>query len=59
VAWPLAVFSLWHFPSGYPAQPLAGTLPYGARTFLTREVRLPGATAPLSWGILYSSPVRE
>jgi len=34
---PLAVSSLWHFPSGYPAQPLAGTLPYGARTFLTRK----------------------
>ena len=26
---------LWHFPSGRPAQPLAGILPYGARTFLT------------------------
>ncbi len=33
---PLAVYSLLHFPSGCPAQPLAGTLPYGARTFLTR-----------------------
>ncbi|GAA6731023.1 hypothetical protein YIM73518_07860 [Thermus brockianus] len=33
---PLAVSFLWHFPSGYPAQPLAGTLPYGARTFLTQ-----------------------
>ena len=25
---------LWHFPSGRPAQPLAGILPFGARTFL-------------------------
>ena len=25
---------LWHFPSGCPAQPLAGILPFGARTFL-------------------------
>ena len=25
---------LWHFPSGHPAQPLAGILPCGARTFL-------------------------
>ena len=25
---------LWHFPSGCPAQPLAGILPCGARTFL-------------------------
>ena len=25
---------LWHFPSGRPAQPLAGILPLGARTFL-------------------------
>lgn len=26
---------LWHFPSGHPALPLAGTLPCGVRTFLT------------------------
>lgn len=26
---------LWHFPSGRPALPLAGTLPCGVRTFLT------------------------
>ncbi len=26
---------LWHFPSGHPAQLLAGILPFGARTFLT------------------------
>ena len=26
---------LWHFPSGHPAQPLAGILPLRARTFLT------------------------
>lgn len=25
---------LWHFPSGCPVQPLAGILPWGARTFL-------------------------
>ena len=25
---------LWHCPSGRPAQPLAGILPLGARTFL-------------------------
>lgn len=48
---PLAVFSLWHFPSGYPAQPLAGTLPYGARTFLTQGGWPLSATAPPSWGI--------
>lgn len=27
---------LWHFPSGRPAQPLAGILPCGVRTFLTQ-----------------------
>ena len=26
---------LWHFPSGCPAQPLAGIVLFGARTFLT------------------------
>ena len=37
-------------PSGRPAQPLAGILPCGARTFLTPEgVRSPG---PLAYGIL-------
>ncbi len=51
---PLAVSSLWHFPSGCPAQPLAGTLPYGARTFLTRRFGPPGATAPLPWGTHHS-----
>jgi len=30
----LAVSSLLHFPSAHAAQPLTGTLPYGARTFL-------------------------
>ena len=30
---------LWHFPSGRPAQPLAGILPFGARTFLTPQPR--------------------
>jgi hypothetical protein len=29
-----AVCSLWHFPAGHPDRPLAGTLSYGARTFL-------------------------
>ncbi len=31
---PSAVCSLWHFPSGRPAWPLASTLPCGAPTFL-------------------------
>src|SRR5690349_24641994 len=31
---PSAVCSLWHFPSGHPAWPLASTLPCGAPTFL-------------------------
>ena len=31
---------LWHFPSGYPAPPLAGILPGGARTFLPPSVCL-------------------
>ena len=31
---PSAVCSLLHFPSRYHARPLAGTLPFGARTFL-------------------------
>ena len=30
----LAVYSLLHFPSGYPAWPLASILPFGVRTFL-------------------------
>ena len=30
---------LWHFPSSCPAQPLAGILPFGARTFLTPQPR--------------------
>ena len=29
---------LWHFPSGRPAQPLAGILPCGVRTFLTQAL---------------------
>src|SRR3990172_2750335 len=33
---PLAVWSLWHFPSGRPAWALPSTLPGGARTFLGR-----------------------
>ena len=47
---PLAVSSLWHFPSGYPAQALPGTPPYGARTFLTQGGWPSGATAPPSRG---------
>ncbi len=34
-----AVYFLWHFPWGYPRRLLAGTLPYGARTFLHRHPR--------------------
>lgn len=30
-----AVCFLWHFPSGHPDRPLAGTLPCEARTFLS------------------------
>lgn len=36
---------LWHYPSAHADQPLTGTLPYGARTFLPilyRIARLPG-----------------
>ena len=33
---PSAVCSLWHCPSPCDARPLAGTTPYGARTFLSR-----------------------
>ena len=36
-------------PSGRPAQPLAGILPFGARTFLTLGARSSG---PLRYGIL-------
>src|SRR4051812_20839050 len=39
---PSAVCSLWHFPSGHPAWPLASTLPYGVPTFLD-PVTLSGA----------------
>jgi hypothetical protein len=28
---------LWHFPSLHNARPLAGTLPYGVRTFLSHR----------------------
>ena len=31
----LAVYSLLHLPSGHPDRALPGTLPYGARTFLS------------------------
>jgi len=40
---------LWHFPSGRPAQPLAGILPCGARTFLLQSKRPPD---PLRYGIV-------
>jgi hypothetical protein len=38
-----AVCFLWHCPAGHPGSALPITLPYGARTFLTRPA--PGATA--------------
>ena len=38
-----AVCFLWHCPAGHPGSALPTTLPYGARTFLTRLA--PGATA--------------
>ena len=41
---------LWHFPSGRPAQPLAGILPYGARTFLAPYGTRP--SGPLACGIV-------
>ena len=33
--WSASGMSLWHFPSGHPAPPLAGILSGGARTFLS------------------------
>ena len=52
---PSAVCSLWHFPSGHPAWPLASTLPFGVPTFLDPVIladavpRSPGRlTIPLS-----------
>ena len=49
---PLAVCSLWHFPSGYPAWALPSILPCGARTFLTScEARPSG---PLTNGCFYT-----
>ena len=32
---------LWHYPSGFPAPPLAGILPGGARTFLPPDPKNP------------------
>lgn len=29
---------LWHYPSAHADQPLTGTLPYGARTFLEQSL---------------------
>ena len=37
--------SLWHFPSGHPAPPLAGILSGGARTFLSPYLAVEAATA--------------
>ena len=42
---------LWHFPSGRPAQPLAGILPCGARTFLA-PLRGTRPSGPLACGIV-------
>ena len=38
---------LWHFPSRHRALPLAGTLPCGVRTFLTRPKRPTRSSGPL------------
>ncbi len=45
---PSAVYFLFHFPSGYPARPLAGTPPCDVRTFLSSVVTDRPATAQLS-----------
>ena len=37
---------LRRFPSGYPARPLAGFLPCGARTFLMTRKRVPRSPGP-------------
>ena len=42
---------LWHCPSGHPAQPLAGILPFEARTFLTAREAQRGCPTH-SYGIL-------
>jgi len=36
---------LWHCPSGFPAPPLAGILPGGARTFLPPDPKNRTGTA--------------
>ena len=41
---------LQHFPSGFPARPLAGILPQEARTFLMRPEGLPRPSGPHSVG---------
>ena len=48
---------LWHFPSGRPAQPLAGILPFGARTFLTyaRAIARPTQRTILADGTMVRS----
>jgi hypothetical protein len=43
---PGAVWFLWHFPSGRPARVLPGTLPGGARTFLSPPKADSGHPAP-------------
>lgn len=52
---------LWHFPSGHPAQPLAGILPLGARTFLAPKHAIAWPTRDMvfyhiGWIICRSSP---
>ena len=48
LATPSAVCSLLHFPSPCGAQPLAGILPCGARTFLPRIAPAAGSRTPLT-----------
>ena len=43
--WSASGMSLWHFPSGHPAPPLAGILSGGARTFLSPYLAAGAATA--------------
>jgi len=51
---PLAVCSLLHFPSGYPAWALPSILPCGARTFLTSGSELPWRDHPAR--LIFSRP---
>ena len=52
----MAVYSLLHFPSGYPAWPLASTLPGGARTFLPNNV---GAITQPTYQLHFSLALTE